>query len=65
MRISFLMPLRMSGITTAVDRGIDAGYRATWLRSFAIAWPVAFPLVLAPRVRALVARLVAPPQDGS
>ena len=61
--MSFLLALLMSGIITAVNRGVDAGYPATRLRSFAIAWPVAFPLVLflAPRVRALVAWMVAPP----
>jgi len=61
--MSFLMALLMSGTIAAVNRGIDAGYPAAWLRSFAIVWPVALSLVLllAPRVRALVARMAALP----
>lgn len=47
----------MSGIITAVNRGIHARHPAAWLHSFAFAWPAAFPLVPvpAPRVRPLVA----------
>jgi hypothetical protein len=62
---SFLMSLQMaaimSGIITAVNRGLGAGYFAAWAHSFVVAWPIAFPLILllAPRARALVARLTA------
>lgn len=61
--MSFLMALLMSGIVTAVNRGLDAGYPLAWMKSFGLAWPIAFVLVLllAPRVRGLVARMVAPP----
>jgi hypothetical protein len=61
--MSFLMALVMSGIITAVNHDLEAGYLLAWLKSFALAWPIAFALVLllAPRVRALVARMVTPP----
>lgn len=57
-----LMALVMSGIITAVNRGLDAGYPLAWMKSFGLAWPIAFVLVLllAPRVRALIARITAP-----
>lgn len=60
--MSFLMALVMSGIITAVNRGLDAGYPLAWMKSFGLAWPIAFVLVLllAPRVRALIARITAP-----
>jgi hypothetical protein len=60
--MSFLMALAMTAIIVAINRGLGAGYVAAWLHSFAIAWPIAFGLVLllAPRVRGLVARLVTP-----
>jgi hypothetical protein len=57
--MSLLMAAIMSGIITAVNRGLAPGYLLAWGRSFAIAWPIAFPLilVLAPRVRAFVERV--------
>ena len=46
---AFLMSLQMaaimSGIITAVNRGLGAGYFAAWAHSFAVAWPIAFPLI--------------------
>ncbi len=60
--ISLLMVFFMSGIIVAINRGLGAGYIGAWMHRFIIAWPIAFALVLvlAPRVRALVARLVSP-----
>ena len=64
---AFLMSLQMaaimSAIITAVNRGTGPGYLLAWGHSFAIAWPIAFPLILllAPRVRRLVEKLTAPP----
>lgn len=54
--MSLLMAGIMSGVITAVNRDIGAGYLLAWGRSFIVAWPIAFPLilVLAPRVRAFV-----------
>lgn len=61
--MSLLMAGLMSGVITAVNRGLGAGYLLAWGRSFAIAWLVAFPLVLvlAPGARRAAAWLVRPP----
>ncbi len=39
------------------------GYLWRWVRAWVLSWAIAFPLltVLAPRVRAYVARITAPP----
>jgi hypothetical protein len=60
--MSGIMALVMSGVITAITRGVDAQFVSAWLRTDAIAWTIAFPLValLAPRVRALVDRIVEP-----
>jgi hypothetical protein len=60
---AFLMSLQMaaimSGLITAVNRGLGPGYLLAWAKSFVIAWPIAFPLILllAPRVSRLVEKL--------
>jgi len=53
------MAFMMSGLLTVINTGVDNGLVQRWLRSFLIAWPIAFVLVLllATRVRAFVAVL--------
>ncbi len=48
-----------SGMITAINTGIDAGYPERWMRAYALAWAFAFPTValVGPRVRRLVERI--------
>jgi hypothetical protein len=60
---ALLMSISLSGlmafVITAINTGFDTGFFARWLRSYALAWSMAFPLVTvaAPRVRRLVDRI--------
>ncbi|MGL5908625.1 MAG: DUF2798 domain-containing protein [Phycicoccus sp.] len=60
--LSALMTVVASGISTVRGLGPDGFTASAWLQAFASSWPVAFPtvLVVAPVVRRLVARIVAP-----
>lgn len=59
--LSAIMVAIVSAFVLALNRGLGDGFASQWLRSCATTWPVAFPtvLVVAPRVRAWVARLTA------
>jgi Protein of unknown function (DUF2798) len=59
--LSAIMVLVVSAFVLAINQGFHDGFAWDWLRSCATTWPVAFPTVtlLAPRVRALVARVTA------
>ena len=59
--LSVVMVAVVSAFVLALNQGLHDGFAGQWLRSCATTWPVAFPTVtlLAPRVRALVARLTA------
>ncbi len=54
--LSAIMVTLVSVFVIAVTQGIDEHFVATWLRSCALTWPVAFPTVtlVAPWVRRLV-----------
>lgn len=60
---ALLMSISLSGVMsfviTAFNTGLDAGFLPRWLRSYALAWGMAFPLVTiaAPQVRRLVDRI--------
>ncbi len=60
---ALLMSISLSGlmsfVITAINTGLDGGFPARWLRSYALAWSMAFPLVTiaAPRVRSIVDHL--------
>lgn len=59
--LSGLMSLVVSGISTAANVGLVAGFPGLWIRAWLTAWLFAFPIVLiaAPLARRLVQRLVA------
>ncbi len=59
--LSSIMVTIVSGTVVAVNQGWGPDFLARWLRSFSIAWPVAFltALTVAPFVRKLVARVTA------
>jgi len=59
--VSAIMVMVLSGFLLAINQGIHDGFLWQWLRSCAMAWPVAFPTVtlVAPRVRQFVGRLTA------
>lgn len=52
----------VSAFVLATTRGLGPDFIASWLRSCATTWPVAFPTVtlIAPWVRRLVGRVTAP-----
>ncbi|MBC3881984.1 DUF2798 domain-containing protein [Undibacterium sp. LX40W] len=58
--MSMFMAFCMSGILTALNTGIDAGYFGRWSKAFLAAWICAFPLVVifAPLARKLVAKII-------
>ena len=60
--LSVIMVTIISGAVVLVNQGLTAAFPAQWFKGFATAWPIAFPtvLVVAPRVRKLVARLTEP-----
>jgi hypothetical protein len=61
--LSAVMVCIVSGFVLLMSQGLHPGLAANWLRSCATTWPIAFPTValVAPRVRALVARMTLPP----
>lgn len=61
--LSGLMSLLVSGIATLRATGVTDGFAGAWAGAWLMAWLVAFPVVLvvAPRARRLVERLVAQP----
>lgn len=60
--LSAIMVSIVSAFVLISTQGLHAGLPLAWLKSCATTWPVAFPTVavVAPRVRALVARVTAP-----
>lgn len=60
--LSSIMVTIISGAVVLVNHGLTAEFPRQWLMGFATAWPIAFPtvLIVAPRVRKLVARLTEP-----
>lgn len=48
----------ISGTVVFANQGLTANFITQWFKSFATAWPIAFPtvLVVAPFVRKIVAR---------
>ncbi len=58
--MSMFMAFCMSGILTAFNTGIDAGFVGRWSKAFIAAWICAFPLVtiFAPLARKLVAKII-------
>ena len=60
--MSLCMAFLMSGVLTALNLGLNLYALQRWPHNFLVAWPVAFPsvLLLAPRVRQLVAWLTRP-----
>lgn len=64
--LSVIMVTIISGAVVLVNQGLTYDLPLQWLKSFATAWPIAFAtvLVVAPRVRRLVARLIEPVKVG-
>lgn len=60
--LSAIMVSIVSAFVLVSTQGLHTGLPLAWLKSCATTWPVAFPTVavVAPRVRALVARVTAP-----
>ena len=60
--LSGLMTLLVTGLTTAINLGLDGFTVGKWSGAFVRSWPITFPSVLlvAPVVHRLVARLVVP-----
>ncbi|MFO1454823.1 MAG: DUF2798 domain-containing protein [Steroidobacteraceae bacterium] len=60
--LSAVMVAIVSAFVLATTRGLGPDFIASWLRSCATTWPVAFPTVtlIAPWVRRLVGRVTAP-----
>lgn len=61
--LSILMTFVVSAISTLKSLGAAKAFLATWPAAWGISWLVAFPTLLAvlPRVRRIVALVVAPP----
>jgi hypothetical protein len=60
--LSGLMTLLVTGLTTAINLGLDGFGVDLWMGAFVRSWPITFPSVLlvAPVVHRLVARVVKP-----
>lgn len=60
--LSGMMSFLVSGVSTALAAGIDAGFPLLWLSAWLPSWAIAFPsvLVVAPFVRRILARIVRP-----
>ncbi|TKB55441.1 DUF2798 domain-containing protein [Ferrimonas aestuarii] len=56
---SIVMACTMSLVICAINTGFDAEFLHRWLRSFVIAWPIAFSLnlLVMPKVRSINAKL--------
>jgi hypothetical protein len=61
--LSGLMSCMVSGISTLRSIGLAEMFFVKWMTNWAWSWSVAFPavIVVLPVVRAIVARIVAPP----
>lgn len=57
--LSSIMVSIVSAVVLLTNRGLTPDFPLLWLKSFAVAWPVAFStaLVVAPFVRRIVARV--------
>jgi hypothetical protein len=57
------MAVFMSGVVTALNTGIDPDFPRRWLKSFAVAYPLAWvaAIIWAPIAMRLTARFVTPP----
>ncbi|MCV6585442.1 MAG: DUF2798 domain-containing protein [Marinibacterium sp.] len=64
--LSGCMSFIVSGLATWRAIGFAPNFLGDWLSAWSFSWPVAFAivLVLAPRVRRLVARMVRPDPEG-
>ena len=60
--LSGMMSFIVSGISTALARGISADFALSWLGAWLPSWAIAFPAVLfvGPLVRRILHRLVLP-----
>ncbi|BBE49682.1 hypothetical protein OYT1_ch0106 [Ferriphaselus amnicola] len=60
--LSAIMVTVISGTVLFVNQGYSPEFFRQWFKGFTSAWPIAFPtvLVVAPRVRKMVARLTEP-----
>lgn len=60
--LSVIMVTIISGSVLVINQGLRPGLASRWLSSFATAWPIAFVslLIVAPRVRKIVAYLTRP-----
>jgi hypothetical protein len=57
------MAILMSGVITALNTGVDAGFFNRWGKSFALAFPLAWgaAIVWAPIARTIAVKIVTPP----
>jgi hypothetical protein len=57
------MAILMSGVITALNTGLDAGFFSRWRHAFALAFPLAWAaaIVWAPIARAIAVKIVTPP----
>jgi hypothetical protein len=60
--VSGLMSFLVTGLATAKNVGVGAGFTDAWMAAWAFAWPIACAaiLVLGPLVRRLVASITLP-----
>ncbi len=61
--LSGMMSFMVSGISTALAKGVGAGFPLLWFSAWMPSWAVAFPTVLfvAPLVRRILSRIVVTP----
>lgn len=57
--LSAIMVAIVSAVVLAINQGVGTGFFASWLKSGATTWPIAFPTVtlVAPWVRRVVGRI--------
>lgn len=57
--LSAIMVAIVSAVVLAINQGVGTGFLASWLKSSATTWPIAFPTVtlVAPWVRRVVGRI--------
>lgn len=60
--LSGMMSFLVSGVSTALAAGLNAGFPLLWLSAWLPSWAIAFPgvLVVAPFVRRILGRIVRP-----